>query len=256
MPQALTSKHAVTHNQPTVKDNGLILGTTQPSGTIEHVQIISGSRMGIVWLHVLTALAAVLVVVSLAIPPKWIQGGKSGLANFQRSGILTLIFAGISMIMCFVTFGTYYGLVQTLKKNFNAVPGISANWSGSCIMWVSTQTSGRTSVDRLCLPFLLPWFADKSLNRWNCSPSPRYPQYVLPCGILYIPAFLTVLLPTYVRPVEEDDDESAPMAPLASPHMPQSNSMNKSVESFGSGARTPVGANSPFPKVPAMYTGK
>jgi len=85
-----------------------------------------------------------------------------------------------------------------------------------------------------------------------------FPQFILPCAILYLPPFAVVLLPTYVKPKDQDDDESEPMAPLAAPGLPYGNQQGgKSQESFNSaGSATPYGANSPFPKVGAMYMGK
>jgi hypothetical protein len=124
-------------SQPTGSGNDNLLGITQPAGTIQQIQVVKSSQTGLAWLHVVTALIALSVVLSLIIPPSWIGGGKSGLAQFQRSGILTLILAGFSFIMCIVTFALYYNMVTTIRDSLNAIPGIRAGWSNSNVMWVS-----------------------------------------------------------------------------------------------------------------------
>ena len=72
--------------------------------------------------------------------------------------------------------------------------------------------------------------------------SPSFLQFILPSAILYIPAFLSVLLPTYVRPVEQDDDDesiSAPMAPLVNDR--DRPGMGKSIDSYGTGSGMSIG---------------
>ncbi|CAD6564078.1 MAG: hypothetical protein CYPHOPRED_001951 [Cyphobasidiales sp. Tagirdzhanova-0007] len=207
-------------NFPITADSDTILGYTKPAGTIQSIQILSKSQTSIAFLHLVTALIALLCVGSLIVPPRWLHGGKSSLAQVQRSGIISLVLGAIAMVLAFATFVVLIVIVQSGKKKFNAVPGITATWSSSFIGW-----------------------------------------FLLPSAILYIPAFLSVLLPTYVRPVEQDDDDddsiSAPMAPLVHQREPQGTGMgmgmHKSVESFRTGSGSTGASVGGSSNVQTMY---
>jgi hypothetical protein len=78
-----------------------------------------------------------LTFASYVVPPRWIKGGKGRFADFQRSGILTIILAVISFIMSIVSFAAIFSTVLSAKKALNAIDGINASWPGSAAFWVS-----------------------------------------------------------------------------------------------------------------------
>ncbi|KAK9900678.1 hypothetical protein P389DRAFT_166131 [Cystobasidium minutum MCA 4210] len=158
-------------NWPTGQDltSAQILGTQPYADTTSVVPILSSGQTSLQWLHIITAIFALLNVLSLFVPPRWINGGKGKLADFQRSGILTLVLSGITMILAFVTFACVFSLVVSGKNALNAIEGISANWPSSAAFW-----------------------------------------FILPSGILFIPALLVVLMPVYVKPDNEDEDPNFP----------------------------------------------
>lgn len=118
-------------------DTSVILGDYVPADTVRQVQILTSGKTGLVWLHFLAAILMLLTTISLITPPRWIKGGKGTLANFQRSGILTLCLGFLGWIFLLVAFGTLYGVVTSGRDKFNTIPGIDADWSSSCSMWVS-----------------------------------------------------------------------------------------------------------------------
>ena len=121
---------------PEVTD-GEILGTTPEPDTIRVVPIWSSGQTSIQWLHIITAIFALLTFASYVVPPRWIKGGKGKFADFQRSGILTIILAVISFIMSIVSFAAIFSTVLSAKKALNAIDGINASWPGSAAFWVS-----------------------------------------------------------------------------------------------------------------------
>lgn len=124
------------HSQPITSDSDTILGYTQPAGTIQQIQVLSKGQTSLGFLHLVCALFALFCVGSLIVPPRWIHGGKSSLAQLQRSGIITLVLGAIAMVLAFITFILLIIAVQSGKKKLNAVPGITATWSSSFIGWV------------------------------------------------------------------------------------------------------------------------
>lgn len=58
------------------------------------------------------------------------------MADFQRSGILTIVMAVISFILSIVTFAAVFTVVLSGKRALNAIEGINASWPGSAAFWV------------------------------------------------------------------------------------------------------------------------
>lgn len=88
-------------------------------------------------MHIITAIFCILTVLSYVVRPAWIQGGKGKLADFQRSGILTLVLAAIAFVFEIITFACIFTIVVNGKSALNAIDGISASWPGSAAFWVS-----------------------------------------------------------------------------------------------------------------------
>ncbi|KAL7004094.1 hypothetical protein EMMF5_006360 [Cystobasidiomycetes sp. EMM_F5] len=121
-----------TRNYTTSND---ILGINQPIGTVQAIKVVSASSTYYGFIHLIAALCLVAATASLIVPPRWISGGKSSLANFQRSGILTLILGAIGFIMTLVAFGCYFTFVSSTKSALNKINGISAGYSNSNVIW-------------------------------------------------------------------------------------------------------------------------
>lgn len=192
--------------QPTGSEltSGQILGTQPLADTTSVVPIWSSGQTSLQWLHILAAIFALLNVLSLFVPPRWINGGKGKLADFQRSGILTLVLSVISMIFTIVAFACVFTIVLNGKSALNAIEGISAKWPSSAAFWVSFFHSFHTYLHPFSFhlySILLLYFPLTSSSNllqidfyWL---SICFDQFVLPSFILFIPALLVVLMPVY-----------------------------------------------------------
>lgn len=145
--------------QPTGSDltSGQILGTQPLADTTSVVPIWTSGQTSLQWLHILAAIFALLNVLSLFVPPRWINGGKGKVADFQRSGILTLVLSVISMIFTIVAFACIFTIVLNGKSALNAIEGISAKWPSSAAFWVSFSILS-------FLFFSFPYFLNPSLR--------------------------------------------------------------------------------------------
>ena len=191
--------------QPTTTDDNILLGLEPQSDTIRTIEIVTGKSFLQIF-HIIAAIAAIFCVVSLIAPAKWFNKGKGGLANFQRSGILTLILGGIAFVLSVIAFICVFININSAKNTLSGIPGlINVGWTSTATMWVSENRAFEASREitrdmRLML---------------SCDSL----QFILPSFILYIPPFLVILLPTYVRPAEQDDDDNGQMHPLNHSHV-------------------------------------
>lgn len=184
--------------QPTTSDENILLGLQPQSDTIRTIEIVTGKSFLQIF-HILAAIPAVLCVLSLIAPAKWFNKGKGGLANFQRSGILPLILGAIAFVLAIVAFVGVMINILAAKNALRGIPGLTnVGWTSTATMWVRR---------RCTVPFSR--VAVKS-----------FAQFILPSALIYIPPFLVILLPTYVRPEEQDEAEgNGQMHPLNNSHV-------------------------------------
>lgn len=150
-----------TRNYTTSND---ILGINQPIGTVQAIKVVSASSTYYGFIHLIAALCLVAATASLIVPPRWISGGKSSLANFQRSGILTLILGAIGFIMTLVAFGCYFTFVSSTKSALNKINGISAGYSNSNVIWVSQTCTDDSAQDHVLIYLLHALFSSYCLR--------------------------------------------------------------------------------------------
>lgn len=202
-------------NWPTgSNDDNVILGLVPQPDTLAVREIITSGKSTLQIFHIIAAIAALLCVASLIAPAKWFNKGKGTLANFQRSGILTILLGGIAFVMAWIAFAVVLINILGGKSALNDIPGISANWPGSAAHW-----------------------------------------FILPSAILYIPPFCTVLLPTYVRPADQDDaDAPMPLNQGAFAKMDDNDSLPGTPSYAGSINKAPPGIfnGSPASNYPTM----
>ena len=123
--------------QPTgSSDDNVILGLIPQPDTLAVREIITSGKSTLQIFHIIAAIAALLCVASLIAPAKWFNKGKGTLANFQRSGILTILLGGIAFVMAWIAFAVVLINILGGKSALNDIPGISANWPGSAAHWV------------------------------------------------------------------------------------------------------------------------
>lgn len=121
-------------NQPiNTNDNAILLGQTPQADTISVVPILSSTQTGMQWIHLIAAIFALLTVLSLIVPPRWINGGKGGLANFQRSGIVTLALGAITFVLMLAAFGVIYSTTVSAMHAMRDVDGIDAVWGNAMV---------------------------------------------------------------------------------------------------------------------------
>lgn len=138
--------------QPTTTDDNILLGLQRQADTISTVSVVDGKSFLQIF-HILAAIAALLCVISLIAPAKWFNKGKGGMANFQRSGILTLILGGIAFILSIVAFVGVLINILGARSALRGIPGlINVGWTGTATMWVSSDiyASLPTSTQQLC----------------------------------------------------------------------------------------------------------
>ena len=123
--------------QPTTTDDNILLGLQPQSDTIRTVEIVTGKSFLEIF-HILSAVAAILCVVSLIAPAKWFNKGKGGMANFQRSGILTLILAAIAFVLAVIAFVCVLINIMGARSALRGIPGlINVGWTSTATMWAS-----------------------------------------------------------------------------------------------------------------------
>ena len=135
--------------QPTgSNDDNVILGLVPQPDTLAVREIITSGKSTLQIFHIIAAIAALLCVASLIAPAKWFNKGKGTLANFQRSGILTILLGGIAFVMAWIAFAVVLINILGGKSALNDIPGISANWPGSAAHWVRPGRTLRLRVSR------------------------------------------------------------------------------------------------------------
>ena len=113
-----------------------VLGINQPVGTIQAIKIISSGSTYYGFVHIIAMVCMLLTTASLIVPPRWINGGKGALANFQRSGILTLILGIVGLITTFASFGVYLTFALGVKSAVSKINGLSFGFGPSNSLWV------------------------------------------------------------------------------------------------------------------------
>jgi UDP-N-acetylmuramyl pentapeptide phosphotransferase/UDP-N-acetylglucosamine-1-phosphate transferase len=73
------------------------------------------------------AIASVLTVFSLLLPPSYLGSPESRLFAFQKSGLAPVLLAILSSILAFIAFILYLVIILPAKNRLNGIDGISAS---------------------------------------------------------------------------------------------------------------------------------
>ncbi|GAA5969543.1 hypothetical protein JCM11641_008151 [Rhodosporidiobolus odoratus] len=122
------------NNFPLVKDDATLLGTNADSSD-NTVSILKSGGTSTYWIHVVSAIVAVSCLLSLLLPPSYLGSESSRLFALQKSGIVTILLALSTCLLCFISFIVELVVAVPARNAFNNIPDITGHLGN--IQWFS-----------------------------------------------------------------------------------------------------------------------